>query len=89
MHHGSALIEVSDKPEDWSRFDDLLKVVESCINPLRESGADEITLSCSLFHDGECSFGFSPEELRRIAALKVNLHISCYENEDNQTGSGN
>ncbi|MEO6993864.1 MAG: hypothetical protein ABI273_09565 [Lacunisphaera sp.] len=79
--HGSAVIEVSNKPEEWARFDDLLKVMESCIDALRKCGAESLTLSCSLFHDGQCNFGFSTDELQRIAALKVNLHLSCYEDE--------
>jgi hypothetical protein len=80
--YGSASIEVSDKAEkDWSRFDDLLTVIENCISTLREAGADEITLSCSMFHDGQCNFGFSKEQLRRIAALNIDLPISCYSDE--------
>lgn len=77
--YGAATIEVSDKAEeDWARFDDLLSLVESCINALRSAGAEEISLSCSLFHDGHCNFGFSHKQLVRIASLKVELTISCY-----------
>jgi hypothetical protein len=80
--YGSAIIEVSDKAEtEWSRFDDLLTVLESCIDALREAGAEDITLSCSLFHDGQCNFGFSQDEIRRIAALKVDFPISCYSDD--------
>jgi len=80
--YGAATIEVSHKAEkDWSRFDDLLTVLESCIDALREAGAEDITLMCSLFHDGQCNFGFSQDELKRIAALKVDLPISCYNDD--------
>jgi len=79
---GSATIEISDKAEaDWSRFDDLLTMMESCINALREAGADEIWISCSLYHDGQCNFAFSKEELKRIAALNIDMPISCYGDE--------
>ena len=77
--YGSASIEVSDKPEtDWSRFDDLLKAVETCIEDLRMVGAEDFWLLVSLFHDGQCNFGFSKEELERIAALKIEMKVSCY-----------
>jgi hypothetical protein len=80
--YGSASIEVSNKAEeDWSRFDDLLKVLESCIEALREAGAEKIWISCSLYHDGQCNFGFSKEDLKRIAALNVDMPISCYSDE--------
>jgi len=80
--YGAASIEVSNKAqEDWSRLDDLLTVMESCIDALRESGAETISLSLSLFHNGQCNFGFSQEQLRRIAALKIDLPISCYSDE--------
>ena len=79
---GSATIEVSNKAEeDWSRFDDLLTEVERCIDALREAGAERISISCSLFHDGQCNFGLAQEQLGRIAALKVDLSISCYSDE--------
>ncbi len=79
---GSATIQVSSKAEqDWSRFEDLLGLLESCIEALRTAGAEEIHLSCSLFHDGQCNFGFSKEELKRIATLDVGVAISCYSNE--------
>ncbi len=79
---GHATIEVSDKAEeDWSRLDDLLTVMESCIDSLRESGSETVTLSFSLFHNGQCNFGFSKDQLRRISALKVDLPISCYSDE--------
>jgi hypothetical protein len=80
--YGHATIEVSDRAEtDWSRFDDLLTVLEGCIHALRETGAEDITLMCSLFHDGQCNFAFSPDQLRRIAGLEVELTISCYSAE--------
>lgn len=80
--YGSANIEVSDKAEeDWSRFDDLLTMVEDCIEALQEAGAEDISLSVSLFHDGQCNFGFSKEEFKRIAALKIDMTISCYSDE--------
>ena len=80
--YGSASIEVSHKAEvDWSRFDDLLTIVETCIEALREAGAEKIWISCSLFHDGQCNFGFSKQELKRIAALDVDMPISCYSDE--------
>lgn len=80
--YGSASIEVSDKAEqNWANFDALLSLLESCIDSLREAGADDITLLCSLFYDGQCNFGFSKEQLRRIAALKVDLPISCYSTD--------
>ncbi len=80
--YGSATIEVSDRAEkDWSRFDDLLTVVENSIVALREAGADEISILCSLYHDGQCNFAFTQDRLRRIAALKVDLPISCYCDE--------
>lgn len=79
---GSATIEVSDKAEeDWSRFDELLTAVESCLNALHEAGAEHMFLSVSLFHDGQCNFAFSKDQLRRIAALSVDLPISCYSDE--------
>lgn len=82
MPYGSASIQVSDKSEeDWSRFDELLTLMESCIDALRDAGAEELTLHCSLFHDGQCNFGFSQTQLRRIAALKVDMPISCYSDE--------
>lgn len=80
--YGSASIHVSDKAEqNWAKFDALLSLLESCIDNLRKAGAEDITISCSLFHDGQCNFGFSKEQLRRIAALKVDLPISCYSND--------
>lgn len=80
--YGSASIQVSDKAEqNWANFDALLSLIESCIDTLREAGAEDITLSCSLFHDGQCNFGFSKEQLKRIAALKVDLPISCYSTD--------
>ena len=82
MPYGSASIEVSDKAEeDWSRFDDLLTMLESCFDALREAGAEDISLNVSLFHDGQCNFGFSKEEFARIAALKVDMAVSCYSEE--------
>ena len=79
---GGCVIQVSDMAEsDWSRFDDLLTVVESCIEALWKAGAEDISLSVSLFHDGQCNFGFSAEEFKRIAALKVDMAISCYSDE--------
>jgi hypothetical protein len=78
--YGCATIEISDKAEEnWSRFDDLLSVTENCIDALRKAGADEINLDVSLYHDGPCNFSFSCEQIRRIAALKVDLPISCYD----------
>jgi hypothetical protein len=80
--YGHATIEVSDKAEkDWSRFDDLLALIESCIDALRKAGAEDVTLSCSLFHDGQCNFGFSQDQLKRVANLKIDMTISCYSNE--------
>lgn len=80
--YGSATIEVSDKAEnDWTRFDELLTVVENCIGALREAEADDIWISVSLFHDGQCNFGFSKDELKRIAALNIDMPISCYSDE--------
>jgi len=82
MPYGSASVEVSNKAEaSWSRLDDLLVTLEGCIEALRKAGGDEISLSVSLFHDGQCNFGFSKEEFRRIAALKVDMAISCYSDE--------
>jgi hypothetical protein len=80
--YGQATIEVSNKPEDdWSHFDKLLMILEGCIDALREAGAEDIDLSCSLFHDGQCNFAFSRDQLRRIANLKVSFSISCYRDE--------
>lgn len=82
MPYGSASIEVSDKAEeDWSHFDDLLSVVEGCIEVLRETGAEDISLFISLFHDGQCNFAFTKEQLKRIAVLEVEVPISCYSQE--------
>jgi hypothetical protein len=78
--YGCATIEISDKAEEnWSRFDDLLSVTESCIDALRKAGADEINLNVSVYHDGPCNFAFSCAQIQRIAALKFDLPISCYE----------
>ena len=80
--YGAGSVEVSDKAEeDWSRFDDLLTMVESCVEALREAGAEDLSLNVSLFHDGQCNFGFSKEEFARIAALKVDMTVSCYSEE--------
>ena len=80
--YGSANIEISNKAEsDWARFDELLAIIESCIDSLREAGADDMHLTVSLFHDGQCNFGFSKDELRRVAALNVDMAISCYSEE--------
>jgi hypothetical protein len=77
--YGSATIQVSTKAEeDWIYLDRLLTVLEGCIDDLRKSGAEEIFLSCSLFHDGQCNFSFSREQLSRLAMLDVDLLISCY-----------
>ena len=80
--YGSARIEVSDKAEDdWSSFDNLLTVMENCIDDLREAGAEDISLYVSLFHDGQCNFAFSNDQLKRMVALNVDLPVSCYSNE--------
>jgi hypothetical protein len=80
--YGHATIEVSDKAEkDWSRFEDLLTLIASCIDAIRKAGAEDITLHCSLFHDGQCNFGFSRDQLKRIASLKIDMAISCYNDE--------
>ena len=77
--YGSATIQVSTKAEeDWSHLDYLLTVMEGCIDDLRKCGAEEVYLSCSLFHDGQCNFAFSKDQLTRLAALQVDLPISCY-----------
>ena len=77
--YGHATIEVSNQADkNWSRFDDLLTLIESCIDALREAGAEDITLSCSLFHDGQCNFEFSHDQLKRIARLEIDMTISCY-----------
>jgi len=76
---GAGTIEVSHKAEkDWSRFDELLTVLEKCIDALREAGANDFSLFVSLFHDGHCDFAFSHDQLKRLAALKLDLPISCY-----------
>ena len=77
--YGSASIAVSEiAEEDWARFDDLISVLETCGSALWQAGADDVTLRCSLFHDGQCNFEFSRKQLARIAALKVDLAISSY-----------
>jgi len=77
--YGSATIQVSPKAEEeWSQFDKLLELVEASKEALSHSGAEEVYLSCSLFHDGQCNFGFSMCQLKRIAALNLDLVISCY-----------
>jgi len=80
--YGSATIEVSDKAEgNWSSFDDLLTVMENCIDDLRGAGAGDISLLVSLFHDGQCNFAFSNDQLKRLVGLNVDLPISCYSDE--------
>jgi hypothetical protein len=80
--YGQATIEISNKAEkDWSRFDDLLTALENNIETLRQAGAEDLCLSVSIFHDGQCNFGFSKEEFNRIAVLNVDMAISCYSEE--------
>jgi hypothetical protein len=76
--YGSASIEISNKTKGWSH---LLTVMESCIDALRETGAEDITLSIGLFYDGQCNFELSKKDLKRIAALNIEMSISCYSNE--------
>ena len=79
---GSASIEVSDKAEEkWSSFDDLITTLEGCIDGLRKAGASDITFLCSLFHDGQCGFSFSKDQLKRMSALNVDFSVSCYDKD--------
>jgi hypothetical protein len=79
---GAGTIQVSDKAEkEWSRFDELLTTLEDCIDALREAGADHFSLFVSLFHDGQCNFGFSHVQLKRLAALNLDLPVSCYRDD--------
>jgi hypothetical protein len=79
---GWAFIEVSDKAEEsWDCIGALLDLVEKGIDELRKAGSEELSIICSMFHDGQCNFGFSEKELQRIAALGASLSISCYSED--------
>lgn len=82
LKHGSASIKISNKPEEnWGNLMEFLRILESCLTDLKESGAEDIALMMSLFHDGQCNFGFSPEELAIMTRLGITLSISCYGEE--------
>ena len=85
LYEGSAIVKINDARGDWTDLTRLVLVLESSIGDLRLSGASDIILSCAVYHDGQCNFEFFPEEMRRIAALGIPFHISCYE-EVNPTG---
>ena len=79
--NGSAILAISDQAKGWNEFDELLCLIEKSMCALREAKADEMVLSCSLYHDGQCNFGFTPSDLKRIADLEIDFHISCYVEE--------
>ncbi|PTX98683.1 hypothetical protein DB345_02915 [Spartobacteria bacterium LR76] len=56
----------------------MLTALEGNIAKLREAGGTDISLTCNVFHDGQCNFEFSNEELIRLSKLGVGLAVSCY-----------
>ena len=76
--NGSAVLAISDQAKGWKEFDELLCLIEKSIDALRETNAEEMVLSFSFYHDGQCNFGFTPNDLKRIANLGIDFNISCY-----------
>jgi hypothetical protein len=48
----------------------------------RQAGATEIYINVVVGYVGDCSFGMSPDLLKDLSALGIDLNISCYEDED-------
>ena len=78
LPYGSCTIIVSEKPGDWSLLDNLLKVLEAHIDKIRQQGGSEIVLYCNVFHDGQCNFEFTSEELGKIFKMNLGIAVSCY-----------
>lgn len=78
--NGSAVIEVAKFPAGWDLFSLTLDRLEGCIDDLRRAGAEEFSLMLGVYgSDGETSLGFTNKDLRRMAELGVDAHITFYE----------
>lgn len=78
LPYGSCTIIITEKPGDWNLLDNLLIVLEAHIDKIRQQGGTEIILYCNVFHDGQCNFEFTGEELEKISKMNISLAISCY-----------
>ena len=76
--YGSAIIQLSENPQEWDALDEMLSFLKERISIYKAAGTEEMTLSLSIFHDGQCNFGFTRDELKLIHDLNVDIMISCY-----------
>jgi len=79
--YGTATISVAEKSGDWGLLDKILDILENNIDSIREAGAEDVILDCDLFHDEQCNFEFTREQLGRIYALNVFFTVSCRSND--------
>jgi hypothetical protein len=59
-----------------------LRTLSRKLKFFRKAGANDITVDIIVAYGGQCNLEMDTEFLATVAALKVPLTISCYEDED-------
>jgi hypothetical protein len=82
--YGAARIEVpsnvlSDQTILW-----LAKKLSSQIDMLRKCGAEDIHFSIALYHDGQCNWALTAEELKALASLGIYITVSAYQDDSTE-----
>ena len=81
MPYGAASIEVPSNIRSDHAILWLAKKLDSKMDVMRKCGAEDIHFSIGLFHDGQCNWALSSEELSALAALGVYVTVSAYRED--------
>ena len=79
--YGSATIGVPKHIEAGGEILWLARRLMPHIQMLRDAGASDIWFSIGLFHDGQCNWSLSEEELSAVSALGIRMDISAHEDD--------
>ena len=82
LPYGSALLETPSNIPTDDKFSWLIEALKVNLETLYKCGADESKIYAGYFYKNQCNFMFTKQELKEIAALNIDLWVSCYDYSD-------
>lgn len=80
--YGSASIKPPNDVKESDHIVWLAHFLSDKIDVIRKNGGEDISISVSYFHDGQCNGALNQEELDKLAALGIPFLFSIYQVED-------